>query len=562
MTAVLALALVAGAAAGAPVAPGGLPVEPDEKRVSVFSDEVERLLKKKLCPAFAADARLAAEHLAAELEATDPRAATATTLAEAPYRVEERTFAPPSRRSAVEVAASLEAYLAPLAIRGRCSVGFHRFVVAKRPALVAAAGFELLVAGQAADGSRVQDSGHVELELERVGKGGAARWVVTRLALGPRLRVVAPHLRFTEVTNEAGLAASFPERALDLKLDSPNFSSDDLDRGGVAIGDVDGDGDLDLFVVADGPDLLYLAKPDGTYEDVAAKAGVADPGNGRGALLADLDGDGDLDLAVANRSRDGRLGRLNLYENLGGARFRLAATPGGATTRELMHLAAGDVDGDGDLDLHVAIYGKTAGAYPTDLLEDRDGAPDWLLVNEGGFRFEERAQAWGVADRGWTLSSALADLDGDGRPELVAADDFGRKRLYRNDGGKRFVDVSDAAGPGRERANGMGVDIADVDGDGELDLYFANMHSNAGQRLVSGLVGVPGWLKERIDRASQGNTLWRGKGGLSFEEAGEELGVADGGWAYGVMLFDAQNDGGADALSPCGFLTRPDEADL
>jgi hypothetical protein len=233
------------------------------------------------------------------------------------------------------------------------------------------------------------------------------------------------------------------------------------------------------------------------------------------------------------------------------------------------------------LDLHVAAYGsrnladlaeagrssaglanrRAWGARANDLLDAVNGAADLLLINQGDLHFINRAEEWGVADHGWTLASTLVDLDGDGFPELICADDFGRKRLYRNDGGKRFVDVSDSSGLGAERANGMGIAVADVDGDGQLDIYFANMHSNAGLRLARGFESVPEVVRKRMLRAASGNTLWLGRGNLAFQEAGVALGVGDGGWAYGVTAFDAADDGHQALFSPCGYFTGKREDD-
>lgn len=550
MTGSLAAAVVLWAAAA--VVPSA--EESDSLRVADASDGVERLLKRKLCPALRQDARLAEGLFSARVLGADLAQLEVTPAAAG--LPETRAFGPDVSQDRAALLTALEGRLADFAVRSRCGIGFHRFVLHKRPAKSADLAFEWRMAGVGRDGRLVLESGEVVARAE-VDEGGA--WKLTRFSPGPRRRVTADGPRFAEVTAAAGLSERILERAVPYDLSGDDFNSDDLDRGGLAAADVDGDGDVDLYVMADGRNLFYRNRGDGTFEEVAAQLGLADRGNGRGAVFVDLDGDGDLDLALANKAREQTRGALLLFENTGGGKFRKAAEVARGL-RELMHVTAGDVDGDGDLDLHVGAYGPRPGLAPDDLLDDTHGAPDLLLLNEGTFRFVDRAREWGVKDGGWTLASTLVDLTGDGLPELIVADDFGQKRLYRNAGG-RFEDVSLAAGPGHERANGMGVDVGDWNGDGALDLYFSNMHSNAGQRLAHGVALSPD-LKARIDRASLGNTLWYGGEGLRFTEHAAAEGVADGGWAWGVQLFDADLDGRLDAYSPCGYLTRRNDDDL
>jgi hypothetical protein len=534
----LALVLALSAAA----APGPLPPLDAEA-------EIEGFLKKDVCGALKADARLLAPLLDEGFSATPVQEPGIVPLPSGEWHQEEVHFAGPPATDRGRWAEDLERYLAPLAIRTRCSVGAHALKLG-RPARTAEAGFNLLLAGSSPDGSRIQDSGEIRVALVKAGKPGA--WRIQKVELDSRTRVRARSARFADVTEAAGLPRDFKEDGIVLRLESVAVS-DALDRGGLAVADVNGDGYPDIFVSADGPSLLFLSKGDGTFEEAAARVGLADEGNARGAVFADLDGDGDLDLVVAHKANAKKRGDVVVYRNDGG-HFTRAFQFDSAPRVEFMHIAVADVNGDGRLDLHVAAYG-TKDAIPDDLLDSSNGASDLLLINEGNLQFVNRAKGWGVADKGWTLASTLVDLDGDGFPDLICADDFGHKRLYRNDGGKRFVDVTASSGLGDERANGMGIAVADVNGDGQLDIYFSNMHSNAGLRLVNGADALTPKVRERLRRAASGNTLWLGRGGLKFDESGVALGVADGGWAYGVLAFDADDDGAVDLFSPCGYFT-------
>jgi len=555
----LALAAVLAAAVGDPVPPRGLPPEDVLDDWEEHADDVEGFLKKRWCGALKSDGRKLEPLFTPGLVAPDFTAAKATPAASGAWTSE--TVAVPEEASAREpaaVAAALERYFSTVAVRARCSIGFHYFVLAKGKPRVAEARFLLLVAGLGPDGRHVEDSGEVRAELEREpdrpgGPKGAAAWRIARIGFEPRLRVWSDWSHFREVGVAAKLPVSFPEPEASA---NSQFYGDNLDRGGLAVGDVNGDGILDVFVAADGTSLLLLGKADGTFDDAAAKLGVANLGDARGSLLVDLDNDGRLDLVVATRGAKSP-GQVLVFRN-DGKRFLPAATLRGGP---VLHLTAGDVNNDGLLDVFAGAYGVFGGKMPSSLLDSTEGAQDLLFINQGKFKFAERAREWGFKEKGWTQSAVLVDLDGDGKVDLVAADDFGRKRVHRNLGGK-FEDVSQAAGPGAERANGMSIAVGDIDGDGRQDLYFGNMHSNAGQRIASGFVGPPA-LRERLHAATVGNTLWLAQpDGKSFKESGVDLGVNDGGWAYGVQMFDADDDGNLDVHSPCGFLTSAREDEL
>ncbi len=231
-----------------------------------------------------------------------------------------------------------------------------------------------------------------------------------------------------------------------------------------ALADIDGDGDLDLFVGFDGtPNRLYR-NDGGTFIDVAVAAGVADARATRAAAWGDVDADGDPDLLLG--FTPGPAGPvLRLYRNERGV-FTDATAAAGLT------VAAGavrqpvfvDADGDGDLDLFVAF-------------RDR---PNALFRNERG-AFTEVAAALGLADPRKTVGAVWFDADEDGDLDVAVANmDGDANGLFRNDGG-RFVDAAEEAGVAwggrrpRDPGNGtVRVCAADLDGDGRFDLIAAN----------------------------------------------------------------------------------------
>ena len=240
--------------------------------------------------------------------------------------------------------------------------------------------------------------------------------------------------------------------------------------------DVDGDGDLDLFVAFRDRANALFRNDRGRLTDIAPSVGLDDRRRSVGAVWLDYDADGDLDVYVANMDGDANA----LFRNTAG-RFTdvadsLGVAWGGRTPRDpangTVRPCAADVDGDGRLDLLTANYGRNG-----------------LFLNRGG-RFEDASAAWGVAIDARYDACALADFDHDGRIDLyvngtVTGGVSYRDHLFRNDGA-RFEDVT----PEHLLAlhADHGVQWADFDRDGDVDLALTGvrpdgMHSLLRNRL-------------------------------------------------------------------------------
>ncbi len=326
---------------------------------------------------------------------------------------------------------------------------------------------------------------------------------------------------------------------------------------GLAWLDYDGDGWQDLYVVQSGAypadggaraaNRLFRNLGDGRFVDVTARAGAGDRGCGQGATAADLDGDGAVDLYVTN------IGPDSVLLNRGDGRFHQAAGDLGLGLDGWWSSAAlADADGDGDLDLYVTRYleyepdhGFHCGDPDTGELRYCDpslfyGARDAFYRNdleEGRARFDEVTAAAGIAPAdGRGLGVLFTDLDGDGRPDLYVANDLNLNFLYANAGAGRFVDRSLVSGTAVNRDGkpeaGMGVAVADVDGDLDPDLAVTNFDVET-------------------------NTLYRNLGGLDFDDVSAPSGFGLPSFnrlAFGLVAADLDRDGDLDFYVANGHI--------
>ncbi len=326
---------------------------------------------------------------------------------------------------------------------------------------------------------------------------------------------------------------------------------------GVTAGDIDDDGDTDLYLTNLADDVLLRNDGDGTFTDVTREAGVGDPFWSTSAAFGDIDGDGDLDLYAVNYvdftwathkvCGEPRLGFEaychpdvydgvpdSLYLNSGDGSFRpvggerLAMDPDRwRSDGKGLGVAFVDVDLDGDEDIFVA----------------NDSVPNFLWINRGDGFFEEEAVVRGVAFNadGKTeacMGVALGDLDADGHEEVFVTNlDTETNTLYAGLPGGIFRDVTreSGLGPPSYLNVGFGTVFADLDNDGLLDLFVANGH------IIDNIQ-----LRRPEMTYAQPNLLFRGLGGWRFEDVsaagGEAVVRPTVGRGLATADFDADGD--------------------
>jgi enediyne biosynthesis protein E4 len=250
---------------------------------------------------------------------------------------------------------------------------------------------------------------------------------------------------------------------------------------GVAVGDYDGDGRPDVFVVSKTePSRLFRNLGGWKFEDVTARAGLSEPGKPagwtQGAAFADVDNDGDLDLYLC------RFGVPNLlFMNQGDGTFREEAAARGLAVTDASGMGAfGDYDRDGDLDVYVQ-------TNMLDAVKAPGGQRDYLFRNRGDGTFEDVTIAAGIAGETMGHSAVWWDYDQDGWPDLYVANDYATEdQLYRNNRDGTFRNVINEVVP-RTPYYAMGADLGDVDNDGRADLLVADMAASTREKDQRGM---------------------------------------------------------------------------
>ena len=363
---------------------------------------------------------------------------------------------------------------------------------------------------------------------------------------------VAAGLSFREAAQEMGIRFEHRSARLDEKVAHIHRQVSGTGAA-VSICDPNGDGWPDLYATssADGaPNALFVNRGDGTFEERAAEAGLADlnragEGASQGSIWADYDRDGKQDVFVY------RWGTSRLFRNLGDLRFQDVTREAGV--ERWMNPGAAtwiDYDRDGQLDLLVCGYYSEEhdlwALETTRILHDSlefatNGGRNVLFRNRGDGTFEEVGPDVLPDARRWTYAAVAADLDRDGFTDLYVANDFGAEELMLNRGGERFENVQ-GLGLDRESKSGMCVALGNLLNDGRLAVFVTNI-SKAGFLFQGNNL--------RLNQLPDG-------GGLTQVAEGA---AADCGWAWGAQFGDLDDDGWQDLVVANGFISASRERD-
>ena len=419
-------------------------------------------------------------------------------------------------------------------------------------------------------------------------------------------------LEFVDVTSDAGL-----ENFQGLQGSVTKEHIIEVMGGGAAFLDYDADGMLDILLVRGstieqferGGTLMcamYKGNGAGSFKDVTLEAGLTARGWGQGVALGDYDSDGSLDLFLTGYASNA------LYRNLGDGKFQEVSRDAGIVPSPWsLGASFTDIDRDGDLDLYVSNYL----AYPIDRLPKRDancnyrgfdvfcgprglaGLRDSLYINDGTGRFEDMAAERSIDDeRLYGLGVLVADYNNDFWPDIFVANDLTANLFYQNKGDGTFEELAVLMGtafsPDGIEEGSMGVDVADIDHDGWLDMYYTNSSYESNSLLLNNgdgsftnltdpsghgrsthlfvgwgvsfgdldndtgedLFVVNGHLYPEADQFEMGLKyeqrwlVFMNQGGRQFVERGQEFGLSRRYKSRGLALGDYDNDGDLDAL--------------
>jgi len=337
--------------------------------------------------------------------------------------------------------------------------------------------------------------------------------------------------QFTEVTLDAGINHSHGYLPQDIDDTDPSYERI-LQGAGVASGDYDQDGWIDLYVTRGsiGPNLLYRNLGNGSFVDMAESAGVAlDGRKDAGATFADVDGDGWPDLFIGGVNGT----KARLYRNKQNGTFEnITSQAGLAQIDNSFSASFADYDKDGDLDLYLAHW------------NDADQG-NYLFQNDGNAKFTDISASAGIPNGLMAdYTPIFADINNDGWLDLLVAADFSTSQVYINDQDGSFTLVTDNEIITDD--NGMGAAAGDYDNDGDIDWFVSSIFDPR---------GIPNDVIPGANTGASGNRLYKNAGDGTFEDVTDAAGVKIGGWGWGSCFADFNNDGWLDIFHVNGYVT-------
>lgn len=337
--------------------------------------------------------------------------------------------------------------------------------------------------------------------------------------------------------------------------------------GGVALGDVNNDGLLDIYFTANmGPNKLYLNKGDFKFEDATDKSGTAGTRAwSTGASMADVNGDGFLDIYVCNSGDISGDNKQNeLFINQGDGTFKEQAEDYGLADQGFStHTVFFDYDKDGDLDVYLLNNSyQPIGSFNKMKNERirRDPVGGDKLFRNDGEKFTDVSEEAGIYGSviGFGLGVTVGDVNRDTWPDIFISNDFfERDYLYLNNQDGTFTESLESSMRSISAAS-MGADIADINGDGLLDIFVTDMIPESQTRLKQ-VTTFESWDKFQFNKTHgyhyqfSRNMLHINNGDGTFSEMGRLANVEATDWSWGALIFDMDNDGNRDLFVANGI---------
>ena len=335
--------------------------------------------------------------------------------------------------------------------------------------------------------------------------------------------ITGAELQFTKIS-DVGLSRTYPH-------EMESLSDKQFYSAGIASGDIDDDGDVDLYVVGGNtvPNALYLNNGNGTFVDVAEEYGVDLLHWGSGPAFGDIDGDGDLDLFVSAMEFE----PVRMFANDREAETFVEITEDAGivvSSETTVSATMADYDRDGWIDIFLSHWG-----------EKREFVPETETVwrNEGDGLFRNVSKEIGVSGNllvyrtEYTFTANLFDVNNDSETDLLMVADFGTTQLLLNNKGVNFFGATDRAVI--KDQNGMGTAVGDFDNDGDFDWFVTSIYNaNIGGEFF-------------------GNRLYQNNGFGIFSDITNDAHVASGGWGWAACTKDFDQDGFLDIFHVNGW---------
>ncbi|MCB0354680.1 MAG: VCBS repeat-containing protein, partial [Bdellovibrionales bacterium] len=362
-------------------------------------------------------------------------------------------------------------------------------------------------------------------------------------------------IHFEDVTAQSGISQTctgeWEKKLLGRFRSADEHAGIDLQSfagSGVAVGDINSDGLLDLFIGGQDCSRLFFNLGDFRFEDRSEQLLPKEMGKTvRHPLLIDLDNDGRLDLVLVQEVPPSQI----LYQGRSGKFDTVVNLP---TDSAAQNVSVFDYDHDGFLDLFVGQYG--IGFEPS--IAGRNGSASLLFQGQAKRKFQEVSKRAGLITTGWSLASATPDINNDGWLDLFIANDFGEDELFLNNRDGTFRSVADEYNV-NDRGNGMSATLVDLNNDLLPDIYVSTIDTFSKQ--ISFKLPKPNDLIPMTTRilsssfSLAGNQFHLSKAGHPYQSAIAKIfETGDRGWGWSANFVDLDNDFDLDFVLATGWL--------